>query len=543
MDTTGDELYDADPDADADDDDDEDVTIRAEPQPELEDEEVDDDDTPEVADDGEDEEDDGSETDEETTIQLRDKVEREEIESEFAELIAAVPRIAQEYALLDRLGTGTFSSVYKARDLRQAEYDNSLWITPDIRNSEFVAIKRIYVTSSPDRISNEIFILAEVAGCRNVAQLITAFRERDQVVAVMPYHRNVDFRTYYQKLPIVGIQSYFRCLFRALRDIHARGIVHRDVKPANFLFDPRSGNGVLVDFGLAMHVSSQSSTGCNHSSPTAEFPHGRFLDLEDTWQHTLRRARREARARKALPSDKVGYPADDHRPVSKANRAGTRGFRAPEVLLKCDDQSGAIDVWAAGTVLMFFLTQRFPLYSASDDVEALMELAAIIGYKAMERVAILHNRTFLTNVPMSDEGIPWREFAILLNPSLDDPDGEPERSEALEDALDFVEKCLEPQAPTRMTAREALYHPFLREDGAEYTLEEDDDELCVRPPGDGICGHLHRRDEVTGEWCVIVRGEGDQERVVQLAVGEGLCVGREPCSFHADLFPAPAVEE
>jgi serine/threonine protein kinase len=40
-------------------------------------------------------------------------------------------------------------------------------------------------------------------------------------------------------------------MFRALRDIHARGIVHRDVKPANFLFDPRRGVGTLVDLGLA----------------------------------------------------------------------------------------------------------------------------------------------------------------------------------------------------------------------------------------------------------------------------------------------------
>lgn len=36
-----------------------------------------------------------------------------------------------------------------------------------------------------------------------------------------------------------------------MRDVHAREIVHRDVKPANFLFDPDSGSGVLVDFGLA----------------------------------------------------------------------------------------------------------------------------------------------------------------------------------------------------------------------------------------------------------------------------------------------------
>jgi len=31
-------------------------------------------------------------------------------------------------------------------------------------------------------------------GCRNVSKLITAFRERDQVIIVMPYHICDDFR-------------------------------------------------------------------------------------------------------------------------------------------------------------------------------------------------------------------------------------------------------------------------------------------------------------------------------------------------------------
>lgn len=42
-----------------------------------------------------------------------------------------------------------------------------------------------------------------------------------------------------------------RDLFRSLKDIHQRGIIHRDVKPANFLYDYESETGVLVDFGLA----------------------------------------------------------------------------------------------------------------------------------------------------------------------------------------------------------------------------------------------------------------------------------------------------
>lgn len=67
----------------------------------------------------------------------------------------------------------------------------------------------------------------------------------------MPYHRNDDFRDFFETLSLDGLKSYFRCLMRALRDIHARGIIHRDVKPANFLFNTKTNIGTLCDFGLA----------------------------------------------------------------------------------------------------------------------------------------------------------------------------------------------------------------------------------------------------------------------------------------------------
>lgn len=55
----------------------------------------------------------------------------------------------------------------------------------------------------------------------------------------------------------------------------------------------------------------------------------------------------------------------------------------------------AIDVWAAGTILLFFLTGKFPLFQSNDDMEALLELSTILGRREMEYVATLHCKSSL----------------------------------------------------------------------------------------------------------------------------------------------------
>lgn len=109
--------------------------------------------------------------------------------------------------------------MYKAEDLLYDHYhndwdieaeDDRKWSSPPIkkrrtddgqssparprRGPRYVAIKKIYVTSSPMRIQNELELLHDLRGCKDVCPLITAFRHDDQVVAVLPYFRHLDFR-------------------------------------------------------------------------------------------------------------------------------------------------------------------------------------------------------------------------------------------------------------------------------------------------------------------------------------------------------------
>ncbi|KAH9927080.1 kinase-like protein [Epithele typhae] len=541
-------------------------------------------------DDDEEEEDEGDTTDEESSILLKPRSEQAEILEEIVDLENAVPDLAEDYKLLDRLGTGTFSAVYKALDLGyHTRWHNREWHGRHPPNSSahyqsashprdqkvYVAVKRIYVTSGPERIRNEISIMEDCRGSRHVSQIITAFRHQDQVVVIMPYQRNADFRDYYKYMPLASVKCYFRCMFRALRDIHSRGIIHRDVKPANFLYDPRTGIGTLCDFGLACRIErGQSHGACLHTPPTRDFPHGRLKPRVDLNVDRIKKMQRDARLKSASPSDKIGYPAKDARPRSKANRAGTRGFRAPEVLLKCGDQTGAIDVWSAGMILLFFLTKKFPLFQSNDDTEALMEIAVVIGKKRMEKTATLHSRVFQSNVPsLSQEGTTWRQLVENLNPNIRVPavhdpyffpppppsranshppssssaysrssSAGPERysspspadleaySAEINFALDFLSQIMEPESTKRLTPRKALYHPFLRD-----PAEPEDDEVVPHPFGFGACSEHHFVDEETDELCVRVKLEGREDWVVRrVPAGEGIAIGKEPCEFHRD---------
>jgi hypothetical protein len=76
---------------------------------------------------------------------------------------------------------------------------------------------------------------------------------------------------------------------------------------------------------------------CQHAPATLEDLGGTRTKTTDT--PAVEQAVYDARKRSRLGEGRIGFPQDDKRSAIKTNRAGTRGFRAPEVLLKCPDQT------------------------------------------------------------------------------------------------------------------------------------------------------------------------------------------------------------
>lgn len=59
----------------------------------------------------------------------------------------------------------------------------------------------------------------------------------------MPFFKHNEFRHYMKSLTLGGVAAYMRSLLTALAHVHSAGVIHRDVKPGNFMYNPESGEG------------------------------------------------------------------------------------------------------------------------------------------------------------------------------------------------------------------------------------------------------------------------------------------------------------
>jgi serine/threonine protein kinase len=72
------------------------------------------------------------------------------------------------------------------------------------------------------------------------------------------------------------------------------------------------------------------------------------------------------------------------------HRIGTRGFLAPEVIFNYQHQSKAVDLWAAGVILLSFFSKRLPVFNlnkfTSIKDEVIREITPLILIFGRDRV-------------------------------------------------------------------------------------------------------------------------------------------------------------
>ncbi|XP_016975757.1 dual specificity protein kinase TTK [Drosophila rhopaloa] len=156
-----------------------------------------------------------------------------------------------EYTIAKKLGCGGSSSVYLARRSDSGD--------------EF-ALKVVDLQADPQVVQgylNETKLLAKLQGNVCVVALYDyqLVREESKLYMVMEKgdcDLNKILQSYTTNLPLYSLMNILYQMLQAVNYIHQNGVIHSDLKPANFLMV--SGRLKLIDFGIASNISLDSTS-------------------------------------------------------------------------------------------------------------------------------------------------------------------------------------------------------------------------------------------------------------------------------------------
>ncbi len=222
----------------------------------------------------------------------------------------------------------------------------------------------------------------------------------------------------------IHIQFITWQLLRALKYIHSANVVHRDLKPQNILINSKCSIRIC-DFGLA------------RSSTAHEIDIYGPLPEKDPLIF----------ANNAAAIYAAGSSEDRERGVCDiTNYCSSRWYRSPEQLVNALNYSTPIDIWALGCVVGEMI-QRKPIFPGSCTLSQLTLIVHITGRPSdsdLKSIDSSHVIPILEGLGKSKEG-DLKEVMTHGN----------------EEVHDFVRLCLQFNPEKRITASEALAHPFV----------------------------------------------------------------------------------
>jgi len=186
--------------------------------------------------------------------------------------------------------------------------------------------------------------------------------------------------------------------------MHAKGVIHRDIKPANLLWFIKNGKTYvkLCDFGLSkIHTNQEPSS-----------PH-----LVTCW------------------------------------------YRAPEICLEKSDYSFASDMWSIGCVFYEMVAKTALLIGVKDDDKKLLAKIATLIPNLTEK-----EMSYLGDFRTKNKYKSWKQSINLNSQSIANFEKYPETTSSstssYDNFLDLLNKLLKVFPEERLTATQALAHPF-----------------------------------------------------------------------------------
>jgi len=316
-----------------------------------------------------------------------------------------VYRGMQRYHKMEKIGEGTYGVVYMAEDK----------VT-----GEIVALKKIRLEGEdegvPSTAIREISLLKELDH-PNIVSLKDVVHQDVKFYLVFEY-LDQDLKSFLDKvkhnLHMLLTKSYLYQLISGIAYCHAHRVLHRDLKPQNILVNIH-GVLKLADFGLARAFNL----------PVRTYTH----EVVTLW------------------------------------------YRAPEILLGGKQYSTAVDVWSIGCIFAELATRR-PLFPGDSEIDQLFKIFQCFGTPNEQTWPGVNSfpefKSTFPQFPQQSlaktlEGRARRAAAHSAEP--DDAKMEIKIDNIMSpEGLDLLQKMLAFDPNRRISAREALRHPYFEAD-------------------------------------------------------------------------------
>ncbi|HET7791097.1 MAG TPA: protein kinase [Gemmatimonadales bacterium] len=183
-------------------------------------------------------------------------------QQELTEIDMVREQLKEEYEILDELGRGGMAIVFKARE-KQLERDVAIKVLPFSLafDKEFVERFQREARTSAKLEHPGIIPIYRVGKHGRVIYFVMKFLRGKPLSAVLAARG---------PLPPVEIRRVLIEVGRALAYAHRSGIVHRDIKPDNIMFDEH-GQAVVTDFGIAKAATGGKLTGTGMAIGTPHY--------------------------------------------------------------------------------------------------------------------------------------------------------------------------------------------------------------------------------------------------------------------------------